>query len=95
MIIRIVKLTFKPEFIADFIKIFDESKTLISNFEGCQQVELLNDITNKNIFFTYSYWQDENALNTYRESELFKNVWAKTKILFDDKPNAWSVEKIA
>jgi heme-degrading monooxygenase HmoA len=95
MIIRIVKLTFKPEFIPDFIKIFEESKTLISNFEGCQQVELLNDITNKNIFFTYSYWQDENALNTYRESELFKNVWAKTKILFDDKPNAWSVEKIA
>jgi heme-degrading monooxygenase HmoA len=95
MIIRIVKLTFKPEFIPDFIKIFEESKTLIRNFEGCQQVELLNDITNKNIFFTYSYWQDEKALNTYRESELFKNVWAKTKILFDDKPNAWSVEKIA
>jgi heme-degrading monooxygenase HmoA len=95
MIIRIVKLTFKPEFIPDFIKIFEESKTLIRNFEGCQQVELLNDITNKNVFFTYSYWQDENALNAYRESELFKNVWAKTKILFDDKPNAWSVEKIA
>ena len=49
MILRIVKLSFKPEFCEDFIKIFKESESLIKNFEGCQHVELLNDINQKNI----------------------------------------------
>jgi len=33
-------------------------------------------------------------LEAYRQSELFKNVWSKTKPLFNDKPQAWSVDKI-
>ena len=32
-------------------------------------------------------------LENYRNSALFKNVWAKTKVLFNDKPQAWSVNK--
>jgi len=93
MIIRIVKLSFKPEFVEDFIQIFKDSESLIKNFEGCQHVELLNDINQRNIFFTYSYWRSENDLNQYRQSDLFNNVWAKTKILFNDKPEAWSVDR--
>ena len=26
--------------------------------------------------------------------ELFKDVWSKTKILFNNKPEAWSTKKI-
>ena len=61
--------------------------------EGCSHLELLNDINSPNIYFTYSYWNDETDLNNYRNSELFASVWSKTKILFCAKPEAWSVEQ--
>lgn len=91
MIIRIVKMSFEPGKVNDFLAVFNASKHLIRNFEGCSHLELLHDLDEKNIFFTYSYWKDENALENYRRSELFKNVWSRTKILFNNKPEAWSV----
>ena len=51
------------------------------------------DKTNPEIFFTYSYWENKQDLENYRNSELFKDVWAKTKVFFNDKPLAWSVDK--
>jgi len=94
MLIRIVKMTFAPERINDFLKIFDERKEMIASFEGCGGVELLRDIRNPNIFFTYSKWDGETSLNKYRESELFNTVWDTVKKWFVDKPEAWSVEEI-
>ncbi|MGZ4034182.1 MAG: putative quinol monooxygenase [Bacteroidia bacterium] len=93
MIIRIVKMTFEPQKVNDFLIIFNESKQLIRNMEGCSHLELLNDINSTNIYFTYSYWDSENDLNNYRSSQLFNNVWTKTKALFSAKPEAWSVEQ--
>jgi heme-degrading monooxygenase HmoA len=93
MIIRIVKMTFQPEKVADFIEIFNGSKLHIRNFPGCKHLELLNDINSKNIFFTYSHWESESHLNSYRESELFAGVWKRTKVLFDAKAEAWSVDQ--
>ena len=93
MIIRIVKMTFLPEKVNDFIEVFNESKQLIRAFEGCNHLELLNDVNSTNIFFTYSYRDTEEDLNNYRHSELFKSVWAKTKVLFAAKTEAWSVEQ--
>lgn len=90
MIKRLVKLTFRPDKIQDFKQIFEESKEKIKNTEGCLHLELLNDITHPHIFFTLSYWENEAALAGYRQSELFKSTWAKTKVLFADKPEAWS-----
>lgn len=92
--IRIVKMTFQPEKVDEFLFNFNESKTLIRAFEGVQHLELLRDKNNFNIFFTYSIWQSENHLENYRNSDLFKGVWAKTKPLFSSKPEAWSVDSI-
>ena len=92
MIIRIVKMEFKPENVDQFISIFTAYKELIRNADGCTHLILLNDINTSTLFFTYSHWQSENDLNNYRKSVLFKTVWSKTKILFSDKPEAWSVE---
>ena len=89
--IRIVKMVFKTEKVNEFTKIFAESKQLIEAMPGCKSVKLLNEINQQNIFFTYSIWDSEADLNKYRNSEVFKNVWAKTKVLFDAKPEAWSV----
>ena len=95
MIKRIVKLTFQPDKTDEFLDIFHSSKEKIRHFEGCHHLELWRAKNQSNIFFTYSYWADETALNNYRYSDLFKQTWQKTKLLFEDKPQAWSVELLA
>ena len=94
MFVRIVKMSFKAEAINDFLENFNQKKDYIRNFEGCRFLELYRDKTDTNVFFTYSYWNSETDLENYRHSDLFKTVWSKTKPLFNDKPQAWSVDKI-
>ncbi len=93
MLIRIVRMTFQEDKVEDFLKVFDESKEKIRHFPGCHHLELLKDYSQENIFSTYSYWEDDEALNNYRYSELFKGVWSETKILFKEKPVAFSSKK--
>lgn len=94
MFVRIVKMGFKPDKIDEFLANFEENKTSIRGFEGCEFLELYRGKDNTNQFFTYSYWKDEESLENYRNSELFKNVWADTKALFNEKPEAWSLDKV-
>lgn len=94
MIVRIVKMTFSPDGIQEFLQLFNESKQLIRHFEGCSQLDLLNDQNDPSIFFTYSVWDTEEHLNKYRNSELFLSVWNRTKMLFSAKAEAWSVNKL-
>jgi len=93
MLVRIVKMTFDPSKVAEFLAIFEESKVKIKAMKGCSHLELLQDYNLPNSFSTYSYWENEDALNSYRNSELFKEVWAKTKILFKEKPIAFSLKQ--
>ena len=90
MIIRIVKMHFAPENRTAFEKIFSESAPKIRAFNGCSHVHLLNDTNDNCRYFTYSHWENEAALEDYRNSELFKTTWAKTKPLFDAPAEAWS-----
>lgn len=94
MLIRIVRMTFQEDKVEEFLSIFQASKLKIRAFDGCEHLELLRDINFPNVFSTYSYWESENHLNTYRDSELFKSVWASTKVLFADKPIAFSSERV-
>lgn len=94
MIKRIVKMSFAPDKVEDFKEVFRTNWTFIRGFEGCDHVELLQDELHPNIFFTYSLWKSEEHLNAYRDSELFAKVWGKTKILFNDKPQAWTVKEL-
>ena len=91
MIVRIVQMTFMPEKIKEFTTLFHERKQTIQGFAGCTHLELWQDNTHENIFFTYSMWDSEADLNHYRFSEFFKDTWGKTKVLFADKPQAWSL----
>jgi len=93
MITRIVKMHFSEEHIDDFRSLFVEVREKIRGFEGCHGVELLQDIHEPCIFFTYSHWDSEDALNAYRHSDLFAATWKKTKAMFSDKAKAWSVLK--
>lgn len=94
MLIRIVRMTFEPDKTEEFLEIFRDSKDRIRAFEGCQHVELLQDLHQPHIYSTYSLWNSEAHLNNYRDSELFGQVWPATKALFADKPQAWSHRQV-
>ncbi|MBU2940413.1 antibiotic biosynthesis monooxygenase [Lacinutrix sp. C3R15] len=94
MFVRIVKMSFEPSKTEVFLENFNEKKEKIRNFKGCRFLELYRDKQQDNIFFTYSYWETEADLENYRHSNLFKDVWSKTKPLFNAKPEAWSVDKL-
>lgn len=90
MITRIVKLTFNEHNLNEFIAFFNTINTKVSGFPGCNGMRLHQDIHSPNTVFTYSYWDSEDALNNYRNSDLFKSVWATIKPNFSAKPEAWS-----
>ena len=93
MLVRIVKMSFHSKYIEDFQQMFDQKKSLIRNTSGCQLLELYQDKNNPEIFFTYSYWDSEQDLENYRNSDFFKVTWQQTKGYFNGKPEAWSVNK--
>lgn len=95
MIVRIVKLHFKEEELDNFKAYFDKISPQIRNFEGCQHLELLQQADMPEMIYTYSYWDNEEALEKYRYSELFKTFWTVAKSKFAGKPEAWSLNKIA
>ena len=94
MIVRIVKMGFHENSVDAFLKNYEANKFQIRGFNGCNFLELYRDKHNPTVFFTYSYWDSEEDLNNYRNSDYFKKVWSSTKILFNDKPEAWSVNRL-
>lgn len=92
MIVRYVKMTFKPEHCKEFEALFLEVKSDIAGFEGCNGVSLAKEIDGTGVYFTTSHWHSEESLEAYRHSDLFKKTWSKTKPLFRLPAAAWSLE---
>lgn len=93
MITRLVKLTIAKDKVAEFEAIFVANKHKIEKFPGCVSVKVMRDVNAPHVFFTYSIWENEEAINTYRKSELFGSIWPNAKLTFADKPEAWSLEE--
>ena len=93
MIIRIVKMTFRPEECVSFETLFNTVKNHIAAFDGCIHLALWRDTRDANVYFTNSEWQSAEHLEQYRNSSLFKDTWTQTKALFAEKAQAWSVEE--
>lgn len=87
-------MSFHQDKIPVFLEHFHSVKEQIRNCPGNNFLEVYQDKSNPGIIFTYSVWNDETDLENYRHSDLFKEVWAFTKTLFNDKPEAWSVDKL-
>ncbi|MEX2595753.1 MAG: antibiotic biosynthesis monooxygenase family protein [Salibacteraceae bacterium] len=92
--IRIVKMNFYADKVTEFLPVFEAAKPKIEAFEGCHNVTLVQDQNDPSLLMTISEWDDPEALERYRNSDLFKATWAKTKTHFSEKPQAWSVDKI-
>jgi heme-degrading monooxygenase HmoA len=87
-------MNFMPGNIEDFLALYKIAHPKITAMPGCEGVQLLQDKHTPGILFTYSHWENEDALHNYRHSELFIETWRKTKILFEQKAEAWSVEEV-
>jgi len=85
-------MSFRPEARDEFLTVFNANKDAISGFEGCHSLQILNEKSQQNVFFTISVWESEEHLNLYRDSKLFEEVWGKTKLMFSAKPEAWTLE---
>ena len=92
MIVRWVHMHFKSEEVEQFIAVFDESRDAIRMSPGCHSLRLLRDPVDPCSIQTLSTWEKAEDLEHYRHSQLFENTWAKTKVLFDQKPRAYSYE---
>ncbi len=94
MITRLVKMSFRSEETEAFIQLFYRVKPAIENFPGCSGVTLIRDTLNPHVFFTVSTWDHPDSLEKYRNSALFNDTWAQTKIKFNDRPEAWSCREV-
>lgn len=94
MIVRIVRLSIAARNRELFLDYFRETYTQIRHFEGCHHLELFQDKNEPEIVITLSRWDHEEALNNYRNSEIFRQTWAKVKPLFSAPPHAFSMELI-
>lgn len=93
MIVRLVKMTFRPEEVSRFQELFEGWRHKIISSPGCQHLQLLHDANDPRVFFTYSVWDDHVHLEAYRKSEVFDSVWPVVKALFAEKAQAWTVAR--
>ncbi|RSK33836.1 putative quinol monooxygenase [Hymenobacter metallilatus] len=91
MLIRIVRLTLEPARVPEFLKLFQDTEDQIRQMPGCRFLELWQDADQPNVYCTHSHWDSAAALNTYRRSALFGQVWPATKALFAAPAVAFSV----
>ena len=92
MIIRVVRMTFRPEQVDHFRALFADWAPRIRHFPGCRYLELWRDINDARVFFTHSHWDGPEDLERYRTSDVFGEVWPVVKALFEAPAEAWSVE---
>lgn len=95
MLIRIVRMTFRPDALDAFRALFDAAAPRIRAADGCLHLELWRDARFANILTTYSHWASSDALAAYRDSALFRTTWAETRPLFAAPPEARSYLRTA
>jgi quinol monooxygenase YgiN len=93
MIVRLVKMTFRPGESERFQALFEDWRHKIIAFPGCRKLELLHDMSSPGVFFTHSEWESADALEQYRNSAVFADVWPVVKQLFAARAEAWSLHR--
>ncbi len=89
-IVRLVRMTFQPDRVDDFLQMFNRVAGYIRSSPGCLSLELLGDEEDERVFTTYSLWTSSRDLEQYRLSPLFEETWRMTKQMFAESPEAVS-----
>ncbi|MDX2129197.1 MAG: antibiotic biosynthesis monooxygenase family protein [Chloroherpetonaceae bacterium] len=92
MIVRMVRMTFKPEEVSRFLALYTSIAPKIKAVEGCHSVGLYHDVDAEFTYATISAWESKEALESYRQSDFFKETWAKVKMMQSSKAVAHSYE---
>lgn len=95
MLIRLVRLPLAPAHVSNFLQLFRQAEERIRQQPGCQHLELWQDADQPHTYCTYSHWDDAAALDAYRRSTLFGEVWPATKRLLAAPVQAFSVVRVA
>lgn len=93
MVVRVVKMTFRPDEVERFLALFANWGPRIRAFPGCRHLELLRQADDPRVFFTYSHWDGPEDLEAYRASEVFAGVWPVVKTLFAEPAEAWTLHR--
>jgi len=93
MMTRFVRLSFQVEHREAFLEIFAKHKISIQDFEGLQEIKLLEEMENPGVFFTHSIWDSHVCLENYRDSAYFRKIWSTIKPWFNERAQAWSLEE--
>jgi len=94
VIIRVVRMTFRPDAVDAFRQLFAERCATIRGFTGCTHLELWQEAGDNTVMATCSHWQSAEHLDAYRASPFFADTWAATKALFAAPAQAWSYERV-
>lgn len=94
MLLRTVRMTFRPDRLDAFLALFREARPRIAAAPGCRHLELWQDARFPNVLTTYSHWDNADALEAYRRSDLFRTTWAQTTPLFAAAPVAHSQSRV-
>ena len=94
MITRIVKMVIKPEEVSSFVKHREKFTNKIRSFKGCVSHDFLKDKNVNNTFFSYSTWDSEQSIDTFRHSELFQSLKEINNRYYLKAEQAWTVENI-
>lgn len=92
MLLRLVRLPLLPAREAEFLVLFRQSEALIRAQPGCLALALGRQADAPGTWCTVSHWIDAAALDAYRRSALFGQVWPATKRLLAAPPEALSIE---
>lgn len=94
MVRRIVRLEFDPERVTEFTEFFAKNRPTIASFPGCVSLDLFKDAALPNVYYTFSLWESEAALEAYRHSDTFRLLWSFAKARFAGKPLAYSLLEV-
>lgn len=89
-ILRIVRMTFRPEEVDRFVQEFNTLQPRVASVPGCASVRLERDAKDPTVCATFSVWDSEDSLNAYRASALFGEIWPDTKRRFAAAPEVWT-----
>lgn len=76
------------------MEVYKNHITYMTELPEVVTLELLEVKGSPGKYMTISAWTSEEGLEKYRKSQYFKDIWAKIKPWFSDKPEAWTLDKI-
>ena len=90
VLVRYVELHILADKLDEARRLLKFQAPLVRNFDGCVHLEINEAMDEIGVFSTYSYWIDAEALDRYRQSEVFRKFWNRMKPMFQAKAQARS-----